>query len=231
MSHEPCCSDPDASNDDQTTSCSGDAGHCCCSESDASQRELTQNEHLIIRYLRGVENFDPRVFDLTDEQLDITFNPERKLGRWSVRTLLGHLADTELVMTFRIRRALAEDNPVLSLWDESSFVDGGLYSPELHPPIAGFVAAIHTLRRWTAELLMTLSDEQWERLVMHPERGELTLRDLVELTTTHLEHHNDFLQRKINTFLGEPEPISGGCCGGHGTGKDTGCGCQSQQHP
>ena len=204
------------------------AGGECCGGTGAcgttAEREPRLHEELIVRYLRGVENFDPRLFDLTDAQTDTAFLADAGVGRWPVRVLMGHLADAELVLTYRIRRTIAEDRPVLALWDEEAFVDGGLYGPELRPPVAGFVAAIHTMRRWTAELLMSLSEEQWERKAMHPDLGELSVRQLVEMVTKHLEHHNEFLQKKIDKMLGAAEKAGGGsgsgccCCKGDGDG-------------
>ncbi|MCL4741642.1 MAG: DinB family protein [Phycisphaerales bacterium] len=181
---------------------------------------------LILRYRRGVENFDPRLFDLADDQIDTAFLPDSGVGRWPVRFLLGHLADAELVMTFRIRRILAEDRPVLAVWDEMAFADSPLYTPGLRQPIAGYLAAIHTLRRWTTELLMALTPEQWSRPALHPERGEITLRDVVVGTTWHLEHHNVYLQAKIDRFLGPraecaPEEQARGRCG-------PSCGCHGE---
>ncbi|MBK7405432.1 MAG: DinB family protein [Phycisphaerales bacterium] len=195
--------------------CCGGTGACRTNEAG----EARLHEGLIVRYLRGVENFDERLFDLTDEQTDTAFQADAGVGRWPVRVLLGHLADAELVYTHRIRRTIAEDAPVLSLWDENAFVDGGIYGPELRPPVAGFVAAIHTMRRWTAELLMSLTPEQWERKAMHPERGEMTVRQMVEGVAKHLEHHNDFLQKKVDLFLGAAE--TGGSCG-------SGCCCHGK---
>lgn len=198
--------------------CCGGTGRC---ETEAD-REPRLHEDLLVRYLRGVENFDPRVFDLTDAQTDQTFTEDEGAGLWSVRTLLGHLADAELVFTHRIRRIIAEDGPVLALWDHEAFLDSPIYGPELRSPAAGFVAAIHTMRRWTAELLMSLSPEQWERRAMHPEHGEISLLKIVEYATSHVENHAEFLKRKLDVMLGECEPAAaGGGCG-------AGCGCKSR---
>ena len=195
--------------------CCGGTGACGSHKAQTqSGKETRPHENLIVRYLRGVENFDPRIFELNDEQTDAAFD-EGDAGRWPVRVLMGHLADAELVLTHRIRRTIAEDQPVLSLWDEGAFVDGGLYGSELRPPVAGFVAAIHTMRRWTAELLMSLSPEQWERKAMHPELGEVSVLKMVEMVTGHLEHHNRFLQAKLDALLGEREAAEAcgpGCC-------------------
>jgi hypothetical protein len=158
----------------------------------------------IDRYAIGVENFDRRVFELTDAELDTAFFPEAGVGRWPARVLLGHLADAELAQVHRMRRTIAEDHPVLSVWDENAFIDAGLYGTkgegELHPAGA-FVAVVHTLRKWTAPWLRTLAEEQWDRKALHPERGEQGVRRMVAHISWHLEHHASFLNRKVELLL------------------------------
>ena len=170
---------------------------------------------LLSRYARGVENFDRRIFELGDDQLDMAFLPDAGIGRWPIRVLLGHLADAELMQTARIRRALAEDAPLFSLWDENAFIDAGLYRGPIEgaprssltspPPIGGFVAVIHTLRKWMGETLAALEPEAWSRRALHPIRGERTVRTIVEFTIWHLEHHAWFLNAKVERLLG-PRP-------------------------
>lgn len=181
---------------------------------------LTDAE-LIARYRRGLERIDARLFELSDDQLDTAFLPEAGVGRWPVRVLVGHLADADLAFTQRMRRAVAEDNPVLEAWDENAFIDSGLYNGGRYP-IGGFIAVVHTLRRWTSEWLATLTPEQLRRHAMHPERGPQTVRTILIYTTWHLEHHAAFLNAKVCKMLGpapaaEPAP-AGGCgpsCGCH----------------
>ncbi len=178
---------------------------------------------LINRFARGLETMDRRMFELSDAQLDTAFLPDANVGRWSVRVLLGHLADAELVYIHRIRRAVGEDRPVVALWDENSFIDTGIYGgPDgggSHP-IGAFLAVIHTLRRWTAEWLGTLTPQQWDREILHPERGPMSVKRLVAGLTWHLEHHARYLNAKVARILGAPQaaPRKGGCCG-------PGCGC------
>lgn len=202
-------------------------------------KALTTPE-LIARYRWGVENFDRRVFELADDHLDQSFLPDAGLGRWSARAVLGHLADAELAMVQRMRRTVAEDNPVLGNWDENAFIDSGLYNAG-SPPIGGFVAVIYTLRVWAGEMLSALTPEQWQRRCLHSERGPMSLHELVAFATWHLERHAWFINRKVERFLG-PMPTgccggsskaSGGCCKDQPSNTDEGgsahsCGCQSQ---
>jgi hypothetical protein len=167
---------------------------------------------LLTRYGRGVENFDRRVLSLTDSQLDTAFLPTAGIGRWPVRVLLGHLADAQLVFVARIRRAVGEERPVLSLWDENAFVDAGMYrgpvaesqsNPLRSPPsVGGFIAVVHTLRKWASEWLTALEPALWERAALHPERGPQSVRDIVVYDCWHLENHAWYLNRKVEHFLG-----------------------------
>lgn len=165
---------------------------------------------IIERYRRGTERIERRLLDLNDDQLDMFFTPDANAGRWSCRVLLGHLADAELSFVHRMRRTVAEEHPLLSAWDEDAFIDAGLYGkvdaagkaigPRL--PVAGSVAVIHTLRAWHTDWLRTLAAEQWKRTALHPQRGEQSVRVIMNYTTWHLEHHVWFLGRKLTRLLG-----------------------------
>lgn len=193
---------------------------------------------LVRRYRFSVGAFDHRIFDLDDAQLDQAWLEEVGVGRWPARTLLGHLADAEVVFTHRIRKAVAEPGSVLSDWDEHAFVDAGLYdapAPDTQtpnteaPPVGAFVGAIYTQRQWVGEWLGKLADDAWTRSVLHPQRGELTLRDLAVINTWHLEHHAWFLNAKAERFLGpRPEPEACETHAGKPGGCGSGCACASQ---
>lgn len=201
---------------------------------------------LIARYRKGVENFDRRLFWLTECQIDQAFLPEANVGQWPVRVLLGHLADAEIAFVARMRKAVAEERPVLQPWDEHAFIDSNIYGNAPHAPagsaeadkarvasaLGGFVAVVHTLRQWTGQWLGTLSDAQLAREAMHPERGVQSVKTILAYDTWHLEHHARFLKLKIDRILGEAAireraaddaaAAAGGSCG-------PGCGCYAKK--
>ncbi len=160
---------------------------------------------LIDRYAAGVHSLDPRLLHATDEQASTYLRPEAGAGRWSCRALVVHLADSEMVLIHRMRRIACEEKPVLAIWDEDTFIDacvsdGSEGQPP--PPVAGAIGTIHSLRLWTRDWLGTLSTEAYERTGLHPERGAVSLRDILEYSAWHIEHHALFLRKKLDLLLG-----------------------------
>jgi hypothetical protein len=190
---------------------------------------LTPHE-LIGRSRSAVERVDTRVLELTDDQLDRTFPAESGVGLWSPRMLVTHLMDVEVLYTMRLRRTLAEDNPVLEEWDEQAFLDSRLSvrSPDaLLMPAGACLAVLHTLRQTMATVLVQLNPVDWQRRAMNPFLGETTFRTMVAYATWHLEHHAAFLRAKLDAILGPapdtPSVPAGGC--------GPGCACVDDSAP
>jgi hypothetical protein len=182
---------------------------------------------LCARMRLGLEHFDPRVVELSPEQVSQAWLESAGVGSWPIRVLIGHLADAELVLAHRIRKIIAEDKPELALWDEHAFIDGGIYGctegSALLPPMGGDLAMIHTTRNWLCALLMQLDETHWSREGLHPTNGPMSARQIANYHCWHLEHHAWYLNAKIEKLLGPapmPEP-----CGDGGCGK-SGCGCK-----
>lgn len=207
-------------------------GAVCKGPRTAEDIQAMPTGELLSAYRRGVEQFDRRIFWLAPEQIDQAFLPEAGVGRWPIRVLMGHVADAELVNIHRMRRAYGEDNPVVALWDENAFIDSNIYGnapgsvrgdERTTHPLAGHIALVHLLRQWGADWLTTLSPEAWERKLLHPERGPMTIRRVAALNMWHLEHHARFLRLKLDAMgveapIGQPAAEGGGSCG-------SGCGC------
>ncbi|MEN9686807.1 MAG: hypothetical protein RLZZ28_2593 [Bacteroidota bacterium] len=65
-------------------------------------------------------------YDLSETDLEKTYGP----GKWSIRQILNHLADTEIVLNERIRRAIAEAHPFVIVFDQdrwSQYLDYNNY--------------------------------------------------------------------------------------------------------
>ena len=111
-------------------------------------------------------------------------------GKWSAGAILCHLADCELAFGFRLRQALAEPHHVIQPFDQDAWATP---YERLDPRTAldMFAAA----RRWNLALFETVAAADFERKLTHPERGEMTLRTVLETMAGHDLNHLQQLER------------------------------------
>lgn len=105
---------------------------------------------------------------------------------WSIREIILHLTDTELVHGFRLRQMLAEDSPELPAYDPPAWVAGAAYDRrDVRTAIAGFRA----LRLANLDLLRSVDPAALGRVGRHPRFGPLTVGQLFGHLVDHdLEH-------------------------------------------
>jgi uncharacterized damage-inducible protein DinB len=122
------------------------------------------------------------VAGLTDAQLD---TPYRE-GGWTVRQLVHHVADSHGQMVGRIKMALTEDNPTIKPYDEKAWAE---LEDARTLPIEPSLAILDGLHLRLVLLLRGLSESQWARSFVHPERGPMTLAQTLALYDWHSRHH------------------------------------------
>ena len=106
------------------------------------------------------------------------------LGKWSAREIVAHLADCELVFSFRLRQALAEDHPVIQPFDQEKWA-----TRYANLDIDAALDLFESARTWNLLLLDEVSDEERERGTTHPERGTMSLWTIVETMAGHDLNH------------------------------------------
>jgi hypothetical protein len=120
-------------------------------------------------------------------ELDFAPVPER----WSIRQILAHLADSEIVCADRLRRVIAEQNPTLIAFDQDAWAAHLNYAQR---KISESLETFRRLRAENFELLKDLPEPVYERTGTHSERGVITLSQLVEGIAGHAERHARQLQ-------------------------------------
>lgn len=119
---------------------------------------------------------------LDERQLDTPYRP----GGWTVRQLVHHVADSHVNAYIRLKFALSETNPTIKPYDEAVWAE---MVDARTAPIAVSLDLLEALHgRWVL-LLESLSDEQFARTLLHPERGPMTIDDLLALYDWHSRHH------------------------------------------
>jgi len=107
-------------------------------------------------------------------------------GKWSIRQIVAHLADSELVGAHRMRQVVAEDNPTLVAFDQDAWTRNLDYARRKPKQ------SLETFRRVRAEnydLLKDLPESAFERTGNHTENGPMSLRRLLDGYAGHAESH------------------------------------------
>lgn len=127
------------------------------------------------------EKLKEAVKNLDDEQLD---TPYRHEG-WTVRQVVHHIADSHLNCLCRFKLALTEDFPTIRPYYEDRWAELEDSKLPLEPSLK-IIEGVHS--RWS-ELLNSMTDEDFQRKLNHPESGEWDLDKLLGLYDWHSRHH------------------------------------------
>ena len=141
---------------------------------------------LLERYRRGPELLAVVLTGVFGEEEDFALP-----GKWSIRQIVAHLADAELVGAHRFRQVIAEDNPTLIAYDQDAWVRGLDYS---HRKPKQSLETFRRLRAENHELLKQLPPEAFERAGIHSQNGRMTLGQMLEGYAQHAESHARQLQ-------------------------------------
>jgi uncharacterized damage-inducible protein DinB len=130
------------------------------------------------------------VSPLSVEQINHAPAPKK----WSIREIIAHLADCELVFSFRLRQALApapgEPHAVIQPFDQDVWAQRyAAYD------LASALNLFQSARTWNLQLLTTVTDADRHRPATHPERGTMTFWTIVETMAGHDLHHLPQLER------------------------------------
>jgi len=103
-------------------------------------------------------------------------------GKWSIGEVIQHLADSELVGANRFRMVMAHENPPLLAYDQDLWAERLRYSESNVDEALDEFALV---RRSNVRLFERASESDFERVGMHSERGEESLRHLLKLYAGH----------------------------------------------
>jgi hypothetical protein len=106
--------------------------------------------------------------------------------KWSVAEILAHLADTEIVVGWRIRSILGAPGTPIQAFDQDAWAAAGNYAKR-HPGKS--IEQFRAVRDANVALYKSLSPEQWKYFGMHAERGEESLQRILHMMAGHDLNH------------------------------------------
>ncbi len=126
---------------------------------------------------------------------------KKKLARrpapeaWSVAEILAHLADAEVVQSFRIRLILGSNKTAIQSYDQDAWSEFSDYSS--HDPALS-LESFRINRERNLRLLKSLPLKMWSRYGIHSERGKETIARITELMAGHDINHANQIRRILN---------------------------------
>jgi uncharacterized damage-inducible protein DinB len=119
---------------------------------------------------------------LSAEQLDTPYRP----GGWTVRQVVHHVPDSHLNAYIRFKLALTEERPTIKPYEEDRWAE---LADSFNTPVEVSLTLLESLHvRWV-NLLRSLPEADWQRSLLHPQNGEMTLLNVLDLYAWHGPHH------------------------------------------
>ena len=113
-------------------------------------------------------------------------------GKWSIKEVVGHLADTERIMAYRALRIARGDTTPLPSFDENAYVPPAKFDAR---SLVDLVGELRTVRAATLALMRTFDEDAWRR------RGTasgkpVSVRALGFMIPGHERHHVEVLRTR-----------------------------------
>ena len=119
---------------------------------------------------------------LSDAQIDTPYRP----GGWTVRQVVHHVVDSHINAYIRTKFALSDDHPTIRPYPEAVWAE--MVDARTAPASMSMILLDALHGRWVM-LLKALAPDQFARTLLHPDRGPMTLDDVLALYEWHSRHH------------------------------------------
>ena len=119
---------------------------------------------------------------LRDKQLSQRPEP----GKWSITEILAHLADAEVVISWRLRFMIGQNGAPIQGYDQAVWAQ--ILDYVRHDPKVS-LETFRLLRGNNLRMLEALPKNLWENYGMHSERGKETIAHTVRMHAGHDLNH------------------------------------------
>jgi uncharacterized damage-inducible protein DinB len=113
-------------------------------------------------------------------------------GKWSIKTVIGHIADSERVLAGRALRFAREDATPLPGFDENAYAASARSDRRR---LASLIAELTAVRAATTALFDSLSDDCWTR-AGQANSYDVTVRALAWIIAGHELHHRGIIETR-----------------------------------
>jgi uncharacterized damage-inducible protein DinB len=113
-------------------------------------------------------------------------------GKWSIREVIGHLADAERIFAYRALRFARDDSTALPGFDENAFVANARFDERT---LASLINEFEAVRRATIAQFDAFFPEEWLRAGTASGK-QMSVRALAWVVAGHELHHLSILRER-----------------------------------
>lgn len=157
------------------------------------------NRNILNQWITDIEELPYKINEIITNIDDDSRKKQYRNGSWDVNTLIHHIADSHLHGYVRTKLILTEERPKVSTYEENEWIKLADNENDCHDSIM-FLFGIH--HRWST-ILKELTEEQLERVMIHPDNGEVTLKQMLSLYAWHGNHHLEHIKIALGIIKGE----------------------------
>lgn len=107
-------------------------------------------------------------------------------GKWSVAEIMAHLADAELVVSWRLRQILSSNGASIQAYDQDVWASTFDYA---HQDARQSLERYRFFRESNITLLKNVPKELWDNYGVHQERGNESVAHIVRMMAGHDLNH------------------------------------------
>ena len=142
--------------------------------------DANERADLIRIYRDGYRVVREALEGINDDELDTSAD-----GGWTPRQIAHHLADSEMMSAIRIRRLLAEPEPVVHGYDEKGFAERLTGDRPIEPSLQ----AMRWARETCSQLIDRMTEADWRIVGTHTESGRYGTEDWLRIYAAHAHEH------------------------------------------
>ncbi len=137
-------------------------------------------------YYLQIENTPSTLIRMVDAIRPDLYDTSLEGDRFTLKEVIAHMADLEQTWLDRITTAIEFPGKKVEDFDEAGRAIEHKYSEkDIHHELEVF----DNRRRDTVDYLLRLADDDWANTITHPDKGEMTVLEIVQYITGHDLYH------------------------------------------
>lgn len=118
-------------------------------------------------------------------------------GKWSIKEVLGHMTDTEKIMSYRLLRFGRGDQTALAGFDEKLYVEGSHVN---QLPMKSILDDFTATREATITLVQNMPEAAWAKKGF-ANNNQISTRALAYIIAGHTTHHRKIITDRYLAML------------------------------